>query len=166
MGTSSVLDCFQPGDNPNRLTAIVRPNEAGGGVFIVTLKALARQQQEGPLPRAVGEGVEAEVRTTFDTEPSEAKRASDEIGFGLYTSEMVRQEVRLDTEDLRVTPMIREVETTTLFVTKPKNENVIEAWQKTSSYLTRSSLLYADARGRPVDVRWYQLKYYRPNNMQ
>lgn len=166
MGSSSVLECSQPADSPDRLTAVIRPSDAGGSVFVVTIKALARQQQEGPLPRAVGEGAESDEVSVFNGHSSAAKENTDseENGLGLYTSEMVRQEVRLDTEDLRVMPMIREVETTTLFVAKPRNGDVIEAWQKTSSYLTRSSSQYVDARGGPVDVRWYQVKYFRQSS--
>lgn len=163
MGSSSVLDCIQPGNTPNQLTTVIRPRESGGGIFQVKIKALARQQQEGPLVKAVGEGVAETGGPVLSKEGavSSVLGPQDSTGVGLYTSEMVRQEVRLDTDDLRAVPLIREIETTTLFVVKEKDDNCIQAWQKTSSYLTRSNLQYVDTRGRPVDVRWYQLKYTR-----
>lgn len=163
MGPQSVLNCTLAGNSPNRLTTTIRPNGADGEVFLVTMKALARQQQEGPLPGVIGD---ADVRPAFMAEPAETESSTiaNVDGKGLYTSEMVVQEVRRETEDLRVMPLIKEIETTTLFITKPMDENCIEAWQKTSSYLTRSSLQYVDAHGHPVDVRWYKLKYYRKVN--
>lgn len=160
MGPQSVLECSQPGNSPNRLAATLRPSGTGDSVFLVSMKALARQQQEGPIPGAIGD---PDVRPAFIADPTstESSTIADVDGMGLYTSEMVRQEVRPETQDLRVSPSIKEVETTTLFITKPMDENCIEAWQKTSSYLTRSNLQYVDAHGRPTDVRWYKLKYYR-----
>ena len=160
MGPQSVLDCDLPTNTPNRVFAAIRPNGADGGVFLVSMKALARQQQEGPLPNVIGD---PDVMPTFMPEPltTGPSAVADVEGFGLYTSEMVRQEVRPDTEDLRVAPSIKEVETTTLFITKATDGNHVEAWQKTSSYLTRSNLQYVDTHGRPTDVRLYKLKYTR-----
>lgn len=160
MGPRSVLECTLPGNSPNRLTTTIRPNGADGKVFLVSMKALARQQQEGPLPGVIGD---PDVRPAFMGEPTETESSTiaNVDGEGLYTSEMVLQEVRPETEDQRMMPLIKEIETTTLFITKPKDENCIEAWQKTSSYLTRSSLQYVDAREHPVDVRWYKMMYYR-----
>lgn len=151
MGSRCVLDCRTVGKGVNYLTTTVRPNGGAAGVFVVNMKTLFRQAQKGPLSKAMVEKFH----------PDNGMSAMDEGAEGLFTSEMVRQEVRLDTSDMKVMPMIREVETVTLFMLREGTRDRISAWQKTSSYLTRSDLKYVDAKGRPVDVRWYQLKYWR-----
>ena len=134
----------------------LRPNAADGAVFNVDLRVIARQQQTDNIP--------ANLESRFSVERSVAGSVNegDAIFFpGLYTSETMRQEVRPNTDNLRVMPLIKEVETTTVFITDQKDEKVIRGWQKTNVYLSKSDLRYPDARGRPVDVRWYRLKYSR-----
>lgn len=86
------------------------------------------------------------------------QQSSDTLG--LYTSEMARQTVRLDTEDLRVAPAVKEVETTTLFYTQDAGEG-FRAFQKTSSYLVRGDPRERASMGKPVDVRCYEVTYTR-----
>lgn len=151
MGRQSVLDCRLVGKDVNIMTTTIRPYEGSAGVFVVNLRTLFRQVQKGPFQKAIVEGLGADNAVSITGQELE----------GFYTSEMVRQEIRLDTNDLKVMPMIREVETTTLFVMKDGMQDQLSAWQKTCSYLTKSDLKYVDTKGRPVDVRWYQLKYSR-----
>jgi len=154
MGPTSILEISQPKESPNRLTSTIRPDEANGATFIVSIKSLARQQQESIIGR-LGEDFDANANAIF---------AGGVVGgagkLGLYTSETVRQEVRLDTEDLRAMPLERDVETTTLFLLGG-GRNEVEAVQRTSSYFTWSNMQYDDARGRPFDVRYYHVKYTR-----
>lgn len=151
MGRQCVLDCRLVGNDVNFMTATIRPHEGSAGIFVVNLRTLFRQVQKGPLQKEVVEG--------YHIDGGVSSMEHDLEGF--YTSEMVRQEVQLDKSDLRAVPMIREVETTTLFTMNEGIQDQISAWQKTCSYLTKSDLKYVDAKGRPVDVRWYQLKYSR-----
>lgn len=79
----------------------------------------------------------------------------------LYVSEMVRQTVRPGGEtSLRAHSQVREIETSCLY-TLDANYNAISAKQRTVSYLPRSDLRHTDTRGRPVDIRKYDLRYER-----
>lgn len=153
MGEKTVLDCRQPGNSPNLLTTTLRPNGAMGGVFVVNLKAISRDSQVSSLPKTVVESLDFSKYTPILSQAEEQQ--------GFYTSEMVRQEIRQDTSDLRTVSKVKEIETTTIFITRPDDRNHILAWQKTSTYLPKSDLQYVDAKGRPVDVRWYELSYNR-----
>lgn len=157
MGPYSVLDCDLVGDSPNYLKMSIRPSGGNGSIFFVGIKTIARQQQTSELPPNLGnefDGGSFEQREYL-------KGDLDNCTMGLFTSETVRQEIQLDTENLRIQPLIKHVETTTVFLDQPGNFDTITAWQKTSIYLTRSSLKYVDARGKPIDVRWYRVRYSR-----
>ena len=153
MGSRAVLDCVQLGDDVNQLTLSLSPDAANGAIYNVKMKVLSRQQQESALP------IEFPIRMSkvenFMNESVESKRK------GLYTAETTRQDVRLDTSDPRVSSQVRVIETITVFDVTGDNFDVIDSWQRTSSYLTRSSLEYVDAKGRPIDVRCYHVKYRR-----
>lgn len=124
----------------------ISPQSAGGGIYTVSLNTLARSQQTSVLPAYAERAFHIDIPHDAAFESAKA----------LMTCESVRQEVRLDTEDLRAMPQIKQIETVTIFV---RNGDEITSLQRTSSYLTRSSLQYVDARGRPVDVRWYRVRY-------
>lgn len=79
----------------------------------------------------------------------------------LYVSELVRQSVRHGGEtDLKTHSQVREIETSCLYSLN-EGADFIAAKQRTVSYLPRSDLHYADAKGRPVDIRNYDLVYNR-----
>lgn len=153
MGSRAVLDCTQPRDDANQLTLSLSPDAANGALYNVKMKVLSRQQQESVLP------------VDFPMKMSKVENGMNESTElnkkGLYTAETTRQDIRLDTSDPRVSSQVRDIETITVFDISGDNFDVIDSWQRTSSYLTRSSLQYVDAKGRPIDVRCYHVKYRR-----
>lgn len=138
----------------------VRPNEAEGSVYDVKLKVLSRQQDEALMPKVLGRGVCPDGSDVYQLNESEM------VGFGdnkhaLYTTETVRQVIQLSTNDLRVLPIMKDIETTSVFVLNSEKPDSITGWQRTCTYLVKSDAKYIDARGRPVDVRWYEIQYSR-----
>lgn len=150
MGEGSVLDCAA--DSPDVLSATLRPRAAGGNAFVVNARVLFRDLQTGPAPARVGED---ESDALADMLWSEGGRE----GEALYASEMIRQTVTLDNGDLRARPLVKDVETTTV-VFEPDGGG-FNALQRTATFLTRDDLRYVDAKGAPVDVRVYVLRYTR-----
>lgn len=80
---------------------------------------------------------------------------------GVITSETVRQSVTLKNDDLRIAPQVKIVETLTIFQVDSAEESKLKCWQRTCTYLPKSDLRYVDAKGRPVDLRWYEVEYIR-----
>ncbi|CAN8070771.1 unnamed protein product [Agarophyton chilense] len=162
LGPKSVLQCNTLGNNVNRLAITLRPDESEGSVYDVELKTIARHQQRDKIPINIDAAFR--IREQSGWEKVEAR---DDHEFregekeGLYTTEVVRQDVRLSTDDLRIQPLIKHVETSAIYGWDRDRDDCFWAWQKTSTYLTKSNLTYVDARGRPVDVRWYKLFYTR-----
>lgn len=158
MGPYSVLDCETKGNRVDQLQLTLKPGGPDGSVFAVDLKTIGRMQQTDYVPRNMEAAFKIREEATWTDIDAKVQHAAGE---GLYTTETVRQEVRLDTDDLRIQPSIKHVETTTIFLWDDDTQDNFRAWQKTSTYLTRSNLQYVDARGRAVDVRWYQVHYSR-----
>ncbi|KAI0567599.1 hypothetical protein FGB62_1g315 [Gracilaria domingensis] len=162
LGPYSVLHCEALGNTANRLAVSSRPDGTDGSVYQVDLRTIARHEQMDKLPMQV----ESAFRVGEDSVWKNAESRADdwleeEPKDGLYTSEVVRQDVRLDTDDMRVQPLIKHVETSAIFTWDDERDDFFSAWQKTSTFLTRTNLMYVDARGRPVDVRWYKVEYSR-----
>lgn len=158
MGPYSVLECETKGSRVDELQLTLKPGGAEGSVFAVDLKTIGRTQQTNYVPRNIEAVFKIREEATWTDMEGKVQDVPRE---GLYTCETTRQEIRLDTDDLRVQPSIKHVETTTVFLWDDDTEDHFRAWQKTSTYLTRSNLQYVDARGRAVDVRWYQVEYSR-----
>lgn len=158
MGTSSVLYCSDTSGNPNSISLSVRPNAADGEVYGVKMKILSRFEEINELPYVLGRAARPNGSDilSFDADHMASKHEE-----ALLTSETVRQEIRLNTEDLRISPIVKEIETSTIFRLEPVDKNSIVAWQRTCTYLTRSDDHYVDAKGRPVDLRWYNVQYSR-----
>ena len=85
---------------------------------------------------------------------------TDEGGDVLYTAELVRQTVNVQLEDLRTQTSVKEVETITVWLDN-SSDDVVQSLQRTATYLPRSDLRYVDAKGRPIDIRWYDVVYQR-----
>lgn len=179
MGLGSVLQCTEVSNNDHvagDLNLTVRPGQADGRVFVVGLTMRARAQQRGKLPSVLGKGLRRDGGNVFDNINNK-----EEAVEGLWVSETVRQEVRRGDEDGNEimrrggnnnnnTMLVKDVETTTVYMVPKavrkdgldKVTTEIRAWQRTCSYLDRGDLKATDARGRPIDVRWYELQYKRP----
>lgn len=138
----------------------VRPSDAEGSVYDIKLKVISRQQDEAPMPNVLGRAVCPDGSDVYHVNERDTVSSAKNTR-ALYTTESVRQTIRLSTDDLRVSPIVKDVETTSVFVLDPQEANTIVAWQRTCTYLVKSDARYVEARGRPVDVRWYELQYYR-----
>lgn len=184
MGAGSVLQCTETSSGSSSsddnvvgdLSLTVRPSQADGRVFAVRLKIKARAQQRlDDVPLVLGKGLRPDGGNVFEKGSSDDESEERET---LWVSETVRQEVRRGEEEEEGNEMrggnnsmlVKNVETTTVYIvpksvsmTKGREEETTEirAWQRTCSYLDRGELRATDARGRPVDVRWYELQYKR-----
>lgn len=170
MGSGSVLQCTETLNSDNvvgDLTLTVRPSQADGHVFVVGLKMKARTQQRGNVPLVLGKGLRPDGGSVFERTTNESYERNETA---LWVSETVRQEVRRGDEENELRGsniLVKDVETTTVYIvpqsvtTERDDVTEIRAWQRTCSYLDRGDLKATDARGRPVDVRWYELQYKR-----
>lgn len=155
MGKSSVLSCGHVRGDVDGIVASVRPNNADGNVYNITARTLSRYEGYHTVPTslALSDGERGALADAL-------KLAGDEQV--LYTTETIRQRVVPDNNDLRAMPLIKEIETTTVFLHEhTTNTNSFKTLQRTCTYLPKSDLRYPDARGRPVDVRWYFVEYTR-----
>lgn len=152
MGNGSLLDISA--DSPDALAVTLRPPAAGGSAFVVSSRVVFRDQQEGAPPSRVG-GDESDALLRV------LRREGGRDGGlqAVFASEMIRQTVMIDNGDLRARPLVKDIETTTVMF--EKDESGFNALQRTASFLTRDDLRYVDAKGAPVDVRCYVLRYTR-----
>lgn len=169
MGSGSVLYRTDVEESPHVMEMSIRPNLAAGEIFSVKLHVIARQQETIPFPGVLGRRARSDGSDIhlFDSEDWNGAKAVDgdyrnnNKKIALLTSETVRQKVVPKSDDLRVAPQIKEVETTTVFEVNDGEDGLISSWQRTCTYVPKSDLKYIDTKGRPVDVRWYELQYAR-----
>lgn len=159
MGERSVLYRTEREESPYVMQMTIRPNVADGNIFGVKLHVISRQQETLPIPTVIGrrarfDGTDIHVLDT-------GSRNSNSNRLALVTSETVHQTVTLKNSDMRTNPQIKDVETITVFELGSENDAVLRSWQRTCTYLPKSDLRYIDTKGRPVDVRWYELQYVR-----
>jgi hypothetical protein len=147
LGRNSVMDIAVA--TPNRLTATLLAPQVGSGstgsLVRVDLLTLARYQETVNEWRfdcsEVVREVIAPVRSSGSSSNNEASRP-------------------------RATAIVKEIETTSLYTFDPVR-NQIACRQRSASYLVPSETnpqsiqMWQLARGRPVDVRWYDVLYTR-----
>lgn len=170
MGPRSVLYRTEPEESPYVMRMSIRPNLADGNIFDVKLHVVARQQETIAMPLVIGRRARSDGSDIYVYDVDETNSTGNEndmvndgnnIKLALVTSETVRQNVMLKNDDLRVAPQIKEIETTTVFELNATSNTLIKSWQRTCTYLPKSDLRYIDTKGRPVDVRWYELQYVK-----
>lgn len=148
MGRGAVLDARTSGTDGMSMT--IAPSGADGRVFTVSMRVIGRSQQMG---------ITSDVANTLSKIGADEMHVDERwTSEAVVMSETVRQTVRLERSDLKNGTKIKEVETTSVFV--PEGRNVVGC-QRTCSYIPRADMMAADAKGRPVDVRWYSLSYSR-----
>eukprot|EP00638_Chattonella_subsalsa_P010001 CAMPEP_0117756972 /NCGR_PEP_ID=MMETSP0947-20121206/14431_1 /TAXON_ID=44440 /ORGANISM="Chattonella subsalsa, Strain CCMP2191" /LENGTH=330 /DNA_ID=CAMNT_0005576731 /DNA_START=28 /DNA_END=1020 /DNA_ORIENTATION=+ len=133
MGKNSVLEVpFQ--DDPNDVKFTISPAGANGNVFKASLKTMGRIIESGP------------------------DKVTGNPSFSV--SETVRQVVS-STTDLRFDPLVKDIETITIYSLKSENE--IRALQRTATYIVPvdpvQRIKYEKSRGNAVDVRCYSVIY-------
>lgn len=170
MGPRSVLYRTEPEESPHVMRMSIRPNLADGNIFDVKLHVVARQQETIAMPTVIGSRARSDGSDIYVHDVDEINNTGGKNDMGnesnnnklaLVTSETVHQNVMLKNNDLRVSPQIKEIETTTVFELNGKSDTMIKSWQRTCTYLPKSDLRHIDTKGRPVDVRWYELQYVR-----
>lgn len=167
MGDDAVLYCEQLG-GPNRILLTIRPGGLSGQLFDVAMRVTTRQQEVvDAVFEALGRGERPDgsdvvgVGQLVSLVSSEVQDGNSEPDSRVVlSSETVRQEVKAE-DGIGGVLAVKDVETSNLFVVRDGGQKDISAWQRTCTYLPKSDLHYADARGRPVDIRWYKLRYTR-----
>lgn len=141
LGPKSILQC-EGGASKAKMS--VRPAQSGGTVFTVTLSIRTRQQEYASNSSASFAGMEGSAMNG---------------GTVLLTSETVTQRVQAD--GTNSTPLVKDVETTTIYFLDGDREvqQTFAAKQRTCTYLAQAELRFQETRGKPVDVRWYDLVY-------
>mmetsp|Transcript_20239 Transcript_20239/g.31906 ORF Transcript_20239/g.31906 Transcript_20239/m.31906 type:complete len:370 (+) Transcript_20239:90-1199(+) len=133
MGANSVLEVpFQ--DDPNDISFTLSPVGAQGNVFKANLRTLGRCTESG-VDSVTG-------APTFSV------------------SEVVRQTVS-STTDLRFNPLVKDIETITVYSRFSADE--IRALQRTATYFVPidpvQQAKYAESKGKAIDVRCYKVLY-------
>jgi hypothetical protein len=151
LGRNSVMDIAVA--TPNRLTATLLAPQVGSGstgsLVRVDLLTLARYQETVNEWRFDCSEVVREVIAPVRSSSSSSSSSSNN-----------------ETSRPRVTAIVKEIETASLYTFDPVR-NQIACRQRSASYLVptetnpRSIQMWQLARGRPVDVRWYGVLYTR-----